>query len=129
MDFNMKKINDMISERNTLLVREEVVGEILASIMMHIDRLMWSYNTAGKHDKSCAETTIITSVKPRRSLLGAKGYKEIFEEFLGNDKCKREFMKKWHFNKFEVSDMKEDGSGTGNLVMKVTYSLDRELTY
>ena len=44
MDFNMKKINDMISERNTLLIREEVVGEILVSIMMHVDRLVWSYN-------------------------------------------------------------------------------------
>ena len=121
MDFNMKKINDMISERNTLLIREEVVGEILVSIMMHVDRLVWSYNTAGKHNKSLDETTIITSVKPRRSLLGAKVYQGIFEEFLGNDKCKSEFMKKWGFNKFEVSDIKEDKSGTGNLVMKVTY--------
>ena len=125
MDFNMKKINDMISERNTLLVKEEVVGETLVDIMMHIDRLVWSYNTAGKHDKSCAETTIITSVNPRRSLLGAKGYQGIFEEFLGNDKCKSEFMKKWGFNKFEVSDMKEDKSGTGNLVMKVTYIIKK----
>ena len=125
MDFNMKKINDLISERNTLLVREEVVGEILVSIMMHVDRLVWSYNTSGKHNKSLDETTIITSVKPRRSLLGAKGYQGIFEEFLGNNKCKSEFMKKWGFNKFEVSDMKEDKSGTGNLVMKVTYAIKR----
>ena len=122
MDFNMKKINGMISERNALLVREEVVGEILVSIMMHVDRLMWSYDVAGKYDKTFDETTIITSVKPSRiSILGAKGYQGIFEEFLGNNKCKSEFMKKWGFNKFEVSDMKEDGSGTGNLVMKVTY--------
>ena len=122
MDFNMKKINDMISERNTLLVREEVVGEILVSIMMHIDRLTWSYDTAGKYDKSFDEISITTSVKPRRiSMLGAKGYQGIFEEFLDNDKCKSEFMKKWGFYKFEVSDMKEDKSGTGNLVMKVTY--------
>ena len=125
MDLNMKKINDLISERNTLLVREEVVGEILVSIMMHVDRLVWSYNTAGKHDKGLDETTIITSVKPRRSLLGAKGYQGIFEEFLSNDKCKNEFMKKWGFNKFEVSDMKEDKSGTGNLVMKITYVIKR----
>ena len=125
MDFNMKKINDMISERNTLLVREEVVGEILVSIMMHVDRLTWSYDTAGKHNKSLDETTIITSVKPRRTLLGAKGYQGIFEEFLGNDKCKNEFMKKWHFDKFEVSDMKEDKSGTGNLVMRVTYIIKK----
>ncbi len=125
MDFNMKKINDMISERNALLVREEVVGEILVSIMMHIDRLVWSYNTAGKHNKGLDETTIITSVKPKRSLLGAKGYQGILEEFLGNDKCKSEFMKKWHFDKFEVSDMKEDKSGTGNLVMKVTYIIKK----
>ena len=126
MDFNMKKINDMISERNTLLIREEVVGEILVSIMMHVDRLMWSYDVAGKYDKTFDETTIITSVKPGRiSILGAKGYQGIFEEFLGNDKCKNEFMKKWHFDKFEVSDMKEDKSGTGNLVMKVTYVIKR----
>ena len=125
MDFNMKKINDMISERNTLLVREEVVGEILVSIMMHVDRLVWSYNTAGKHNKGLDETTIITSVKPKRSLLGAKGYQGIFEEFLSNDKCKNEFMKKWGFDKFEVSDMKEDKSGTGNLVMRVTYVIKR----
>lgn len=125
MDFNMKKINGLISERNTLLVREEVVGEILVSIMMHVDRLAWSYNTANKHDKSFDETTIITSVKPRISLLGAKGYQGIFEEFLGNDKCKSEFMKKWGFDKFEVSDIKEDKSGTGNLVMKVTYVIKK----
>ena len=125
MDFNMKKINDTVAERNTLLIREEVVGEILVSIMMHVDRLVWSYNTAGKHNKGLDETTIITSVKPRRSLLGAKGYQGIFEEFLGNNKCKSEFMKKWGFNKFEVSDMKEDKSGTGNLVMKVTYIIKK----
>ena len=125
MDFNMKKINDTVAERNTLLIREEVVGEILVSIMMHVDRLVWSYNTAGKHNKGLDETTIITSVKPRRSLLGAKGYQGIFEEFLSNDKCKNEFMKKWGFNKFEVSDMKEDKSGTGNLVMKITYVIKR----
>ena len=125
MDFNMKKINDTVAERNTLLIREEVVGEILVSIMMHVDRLVWSYNTAGKHNKGLDETTIITSVKPSRSLLGAKRYQGIFEEFLSNDKCKNEFMKKWGFNKFEVSDMKEDKSGTGNLVMKITYVIKR----
>lgn len=127
MDFNMKKINDMIAERNALLVREEVVGEILVNIMMHMDRLTWSYDTAGKYDKSFDETTIITSVKPIRiSILGAKGYQGIFEEFLGNNKCKSEFMKKWGFSKFEVSDMKEDKSGTGNLVMKVTYIIKKK---
>lgn len=99
MKFDMKKVNYIVGERNSIFTKECLLAETLSTIMRQIDMELKTLNSFGFIKD---EHKLSIEFKPGIKGLKADVYKNILNEFLRDEESLKSFLDENSFEKFEV---------------------------
>ena len=99
MKFDMKKVNYIVGERNSIFTKECLLAETLSTIMRQIDMELKTLNSFGFIKD---EHKLLIEFKPGIKGLKADVYKNILNEFLRDEESLKSFLDENSFEKFEV---------------------------
>lgn len=99
MKFDMKKVNYIVGERDSIFTKECLLAETLSTIMRQIDMELKTLNSFG-----FIEDDHKLSIKFKPTIEGLKVivYKNILNEFLRDEESLKSFLDENNFKKFEV---------------------------
>lgn len=99
MKFDMKKVNYIVGERDSIFTKECLLAETLSTIMRQIDMGLKTLNSFGFIKD---EHKLSIEFKPGIKGLKADVYKNILNEFLRDEESLKSFLDENSFEKFEV---------------------------
>lgn len=99
MKFDMKKVNYIVGERDSIFTKECLLAEVLSLIMRQIDMGLKTLNSFGSIED---EYKLSIEFKPGIKGLKAVVYKNILNEFLRDEESLKSFLDENSFEKFEV---------------------------
>ena len=99
MKFDMKKVNYVVGERDSIFTKECLLAEVLSPIMRQIDMGLKTLNSFGSIED---EYKLSIEFKPGIKGLKADVYKNILNEFLRDEESLKSFLDENSFEKFEV---------------------------